>query len=84
LLWQRHLVVAAMASPPGTEPLFASDAANVDEIYQKLGGHMAWRSLRQVELDLQRQGVRFRLFPADRLPAGLIAIYDEVKQRQLL
>ena len=84
LLAQKHLVVAGMLAAPGTEPLFSTDAAGVDDIYQKLGGHLAWRSLRQVELDLQRHGVRFHLFPAATLSHDLVTIYDEIKQRQLL
>jgi uncharacterized protein (DUF58 family) len=84
LLSQKHLVVGGMLSPAGTEPLFSSEAANDEEIYDKLSGHLAWRALRQVEVDLQRHGVRFRLFQPDRLSGDLISIYDEVKQRQLL
>jgi uncharacterized protein (DUF58 family) len=84
LLSQKHLVVAGMLAPPGAEPLFSSDATDQDDIYRKLGGHLAWRSLRQIEIDLQRHGVRFRRFPAPQLSSGLIDIYDEIKQRQLL
>jgi len=84
LLGQRHVVVAAMAAPPGTEPLFSRDVEQPGEIFERLGGHLAWRSLRQLELDLQREGIRFRLFPPAQLTAGLIGLYDEVKQRQLI
>ena len=84
LLSQKHLVVAGMLAPAGTEPLFSSGAADEDEIYRKLGGHLAWRGLRQIEIDLQRHGVRFRLFSPTKLSSDLIDIYDEIKQRQLL
>lgn len=84
LLSQKHLVVAGMLAPAGTEALFSSDVTGQDEIYRKLGGHLAWRALRQIELDLQRHGVRFRTFTPQRLSSELIDIYDEIKQRQLL
>jgi hypothetical protein len=40
--------------------------------------------LRELEVTLARQGVRLALMEPDKLASGLIGLYDEVKQRQLL
>jgi hypothetical protein len=40
--------------------------------------------LRELEATLARQGVRLSLLDPERFTSGLIGLYDEVKQRQLL
>jgi hypothetical protein len=40
--------------------------------------------LRELESSLARQGVRLSLFDAENFGGNLIALYDQVKQRQLL
>lgn len=84
LLARRHLVVAGMLEPPGAAPLLTRDAADPGEVYQQLGGHLAWRSLRALELELERHGVRFRQFKPREFAAGLVALYGDIKRRQLL
>ncbi len=85
LLARRHLVMAGMLRPPSMEPLFQNPDVDVtDDIYRKLAGHLAWKKLREVESGLARQGVRLSLFDAENFGGNLIALYDEVKQRQLL
>ena len=44
----------------------------------------SWKHLRELESTLARQGVRMAMLDPDRLGTGLIGLYDEVKQRQLL
>jgi uncharacterized protein (DUF58 family) len=85
LLARRHLVMAGMLRQPSVEPLFQNpNVAVTDDIYRKLAGHLAWKKLREVESALARQGVRLSLFDAENFGGNLIALYDEVKQRQLL
>ena len=55
-----------------------------EDIYRQLAGHLAWKQLRELESTLARQGVRLALLDPERFEAGLIRLYDEVKQRQLL
>jgi uncharacterized protein (DUF58 family) len=85
LLAKRHIVVAGMIRPETVGPLFRDPHVDTaEDIYCHLAGHLAWRRLREVESDLSHHGVRLALLDADNFGAGLIALYDDVKQRQLL
>jgi uncharacterized protein (DUF58 family) len=85
LLARRHLVVAGMLRPQWVGPLFRDpDVQTTEDVYRHLAGHLAWRRLREVESELGHQGVRLALLDPEQFGAGLIGIYDEVKQRQLL
>src|SRR5579862_3037642 len=85
LLARRHLVMVGMPRPKSAQPLFQDDDVNsADDIYRHLAGHLAWRRLRELESTLARQGVRLALIDPERFGSGLIGLYDEVKQRQLL
>jgi uncharacterized protein (DUF58 family) len=85
LLARRHLVMAGMLRPASAHPLFEKgDVQSSEDIYRHLAGHLAWRRLRELESTLGRQGVRLRLIDPERYGSGLIGLYDEVKQRQLL
>jgi uncharacterized protein (DUF58 family) len=85
LLASRHLVTVGMLRPPAAQPLFhdASVTATGD-IYRQLAGHISWKRLRELESTLARRGVRLKLFDPEKFSSGLIHLYDEVKQRQLL
>jgi uncharacterized protein (DUF58 family) len=85
LLCRQHLVLVNMIRPPGTAPLFShDDVDSVDGLYQHLGGHLRWRSLRELGKVLERRGVKFSLLENERLSAQLVSQYLEVKQRQML
>ncbi len=85
LIRRQHVVLVNMLQAPGVAPLFSSpDVASIDDLYQHLGGHLKWQSLRELEKVLQRRGVRFSLLKNERLSAQLAAQYLEVKRRQLL
>ena len=55
-----------------------------DDMYGRLGGHLQWQKLRELQKVLQRRGVRFSLLNNERLSAELVSQYLSVKQRQLL
>jgi uncharacterized protein (DUF58 family) len=84
LLSRQNLVVAHGIRPPAARPLFTEDAADVDEVYERLGGHLVWRSLRELAGTLGRLGVRLTLLSADSLATELVASYMTIKRRQLL
>ncbi|HVU38797.1 MAG TPA: DUF58 domain-containing protein [Opitutales bacterium] len=85
LIRRQHLVLVNMLQPPGVAPLFSSDdVAAADDLYQRLGGHLAWQELRELEKVLQRRGVHFSLLKNERFSADLVSQYLRVKQRQLL
>jgi uncharacterized protein (DUF58 family) len=84
-LARRHVVIAGMPRPGWAKPLF--EDANVEsprDIYHQLAGHMAWKRLRETASALGRIGVRLELIDPEQFGGGLIGLYDEVKQRQLL
>ena len=85
VLRRQHLVMVNMIQPPGIAPVFSeSNTATINDLYERLGGHLLWQSLRELQKVLQRRGVQFSLVPDERLTAELIAQYLSVKQRQLL
>jgi uncharacterized protein (DUF58 family) len=85
LLSRQHLVVVNMVQPPPARPLFTGPGPeNVDEIYDRLGGHLLWHDLSELGKKLQRQGVRFSLLQDETMVATLVAQYLRIKQRQLL
>ena len=86
ILSNQHLVMAGMLRPPGVAQLF-SDGSKVesdDDLYAKLGGHLAWRALREFEITMRRKGVRVTLFSPETVATQVVGLYQEVKQRQLL
>jgi uncharacterized protein (DUF58 family) len=85
LIRRQHLVLVNMLQMPGVKPLFTDpDVAGVDDMYGRLGGHLQWQRLRELQKVLQRRGVRFSLLNNERLSAELVSQYLSVKQRQLL
>ncbi len=85
LISRQHLLIVDMVQPPGVAPLFSKDdVGNVDDLYRRLGGHLQWNSLRELEKKLKRRGVRFSLLDPGKLAAQVIAQHADVKRRQLL
>lgn len=85
LLASRHLVMAGMLRPPSAQPLFHdASVESSEDIYRQLAGHISWKRLRELEATLARRGVRLTLLDPEKYSSGLIRLYDEVKQRQLL
>ena len=85
LIRQQHLVLVNMTLMPGVKPLFTDpEVAGVDELYGRLGGHLEWQKLRELQKVLQRRGVQFSLLNQERLSAELVSQYLSVKQRQLI
>ncbi len=85
LLSRQHLVLVNMIKPPGADPLFSTGEVNgVDDLYPRLGGHLQWHNLRELERTLQRRGVQFALLENEKLCPQLVSQYLGVKQRQLL
>jgi len=85
LISRQHLVLVNMPRPAGIEPLFAgADVADADGVYERLGGHVLWQNLRELERVLSHRGVSFQLLENETMCADLIAQYLNVKRRQLL
>jgi uncharacterized protein (DUF58 family) len=85
IISRKHLVLVNMLKPVGAEPLFSNPSVeSTDDIYQKLGGHLLWRHLRETEKFLQRHGIRFCLLQNENLCVDLVSQYLSVKRRQIL
>jgi uncharacterized protein (DUF58 family) len=85
LISRMHVILVNMLKPSLANPLFSTPAIeSMDEIYQHLGGHLLWCSLRETEKVLQRQGVGFALLENEKLCSELVTRYLSIKQRQIL
>ena len=85
LVSRQHLVLVNMLKPGGVDPIFSDPAVKtVDDIYAKLGGHLLWRHLREIEKFLQRRGIGFYLLENENLCSDLVAKYLSIKKRQIL
>ena len=82
---RQHLVLVNMMQPPGAQPLFSdSSVGSLDDVYQRLGGHVLWHNLRELDKTLKRRGVQFTMLENERLCAQLVTNYLSVKRRQLI
>lgn len=89
VLARRHLVLAVSLQPETARPLFSErsggpSVASVDDVYERLAGHLQWTTLRQLGTSLGRLGVALTLLPHETAAADLIAKYLSVKGRQVL
>ena len=85
LISRRHLVLVNMLKPIGVDPIFSDPSINsLDDIYSKLGGHLLWRHLREIEKFLQRRGIGFYLLENENLCSDLVTKYLAIKRRQIL
>lgn len=85
VLSRRHLVMVNVPEVSDVRPLFSGALPeNYNQIYTKLGGHMQWVGLRELQKTLQRHGVRLAIVNAASLPGQLKGQYRDVKQGQLL
>jgi uncharacterized protein (DUF58 family) len=85
LICRQHLMLVNMVQPPGVKPLFTDAAVGrVDDLYQRLGGHVQWHNLLELGKNLKRRGVQFSLVPNEKLSADIVTQYLNVKRRQLV
>ncbi|MCP4645143.1 MAG: DUF58 domain-containing protein, partial [bacterium] len=94
---RQHLVLVNMVTPPGVRPVFSVPGApsakpggpgrsveTIDDVYARLGGHIRWHDLRELERVLYRKGVTFTMLEHASLSAELVSQYMAIKQRQML
>lgn len=86
LLSRQHLLFVNMLAPAGAQPLFSDPegVAEVGDLYDRLGGHLRWHALKELQLVLQRRGVRLSLIDPDRLALELVAQHAEARSRQMI
>ena len=84
-LARRHLVMAIMPSPPGTQPLFSAPGVeHTDQIYESIAGHLRWAKLQELRKQLLQAGVLFHLAPGETFTLTVVSEYLATKRRQLL
>jgi uncharacterized protein (DUF58 family) len=84
-LARRHLVMAIMPSPPGTQPLFSPPGVeHSDQIYENIAGHLHWAKLQELRKQLLQAGVLFHLAPGENFTVTVVSEYLATKRRQLL
>jgi uncharacterized protein (DUF58 family) len=84
-LARRHLIMAIMPSPPGTQPLFSAPGVeHTDQIYENITGHLRWTKLQELRKQLLQAGVLFHLAPGDKFTLTVVSEYLATKRRQLL
>jgi len=82
---RHHLVLVNLMRQPGAHPLFSDGAVDkLDDIYDKLGGHIQWRQNRELACVLRRRGVDVALLDNEMMTTQLVSQYMNVKQRQIL
>ncbi len=85
LICPQHVIVVLMIRQSGIEPVFSrANVETVDDLYERLSGHLRWHDLRELERSLQRHGMRFLLTDNERLSATLVEEYMATKARQAL
>ncbi len=85
LICRQHLILVGMLKSKEAGPLFSdSSVASVDEIYQRLTGHIQWHRVQELSQAFQRRGVRLLQLDDEKMTTQLITQYLAIKQRQLL
>lgn len=84
VLARQHLVIVASPADAFAQPLFSSPVESSDEIYQRLGGHLFWKKLAQVRLQLSMVGIRMHNVAPSRLGLTAATEYLDIRERQLL
>jgi uncharacterized protein (DUF58 family) len=85
VLTRRHLILVNILTMPGVAPLFSDpEVSEVDDLYAKLGGHVQWQKLRELEKVLKRRGVPLGMLDNEMLCPQLVSQYLGVKRRQIL
>ena len=85
LISRQHMIVVNMLKPGGATPLFSdSDVNSLNDIYDRLGGHILWRHLRETDQYLHRHGIGFYLLQNENLCTDVVTQYLSIKRRQIL
>ena len=85
LISRQHLVMVNMIAPEGARPLFDEPEEGVNaDVYERLGGHMFWHRLKELERVLKSRGVTFSMLSNENFSAELVTQYINLKQRQIL
>src|ERR1700730_11186240 len=79
-LARRHLVMAIMLLPPGTQPLFSPPGVeHSDQIYENIAGHLHWAKLQELRKQLLQAGVLFHLAPGENFTVTVVSEYLATK-----
>jgi len=85
LIARRHLILVNVMRTAGLKPLFQGEApGDLESAYSALAGQMLWNNMRELQIALQRHGVRLSVVEPREIKAQVTAAYLDIKRRQLL
>ena len=85
LLRKQHLAIVGIVAPEEAKAMFEGpEVESPDGIYRALGGHLAWRRLKELESSLSHLGVRLVMLDSANIAAQVASMYLTAKRRQLL
>lgn len=85
LVSRQHLMQVCLFASTGMRPIFhRDDVRTVEDVYDRLGGHLRWQKLRELTRSLERHGVQMQLVDPGLVSLELVSSYTRVKQRQVL
>jgi len=85
LIARRHLILVNVMRNRGLQPLFQGETpADLESTYHALAGQILWNGMRELQIALQRLGVRLSVVEPREIHTQATAAYLEIKQRQLL
>nr|HPG31794.1 DUF58 domain-containing protein [bacterium] len=81
----KHLVCVNIPDNKHLRPLFSdSGVESLDDIYAKLGNHIIWKDIREIEKKLARNGIMFKTAKINSFGSDIASQYLEIKKRQLI
>lgn len=83
---RRHVVLVHVLGSREFQPLFArqDQVAGVDDLYERLAGHLLWEDLQDTTRKLKQSGVHLTASLQEDLVADVVTQYLNMKKRQLL
>jgi uncharacterized protein (DUF58 family) len=85
LISPRHVVLAALLSTAGVQPVFEAAPPDSEEaLYRSLAGQILWNKLQVLRKSLAGRGVRLAVIEGATLKPALASLYLDVKRRQAL
>ncbi len=85
LLARKHLMIVNQIEDGESRPLFSGAMpASLEEIDERLAGHLQWVKLQDLQRSLRRKGIGMRYLKQGSASADLVGQYLEAKQKQVL
>jgi uncharacterized protein (DUF58 family) len=85
LLARKHVLIVSQVADEENCPLFSGAApSNLEEVSERLAGHLQWVKLQDLQHNLGQKGVKMHYLKSGSASADLVRRYLEVKQKQAI